>query len=364
MAGITEYTYPNGLRVLLLPDSGSSTITVNVVVSRRLAPRRLRRIGHGAPARAPELHQEHARPEHQEGARRSRRALERHDLVRPHQLLRDGERLGREPALGARARGRAHGQHADREGAARHGDDRRPQRVRARREQRRPTCSRSACCRRRSCGTTTGSRRSARAPTSSACRSTGSPRSIASTTSPTTPWSSIAGQIDPAKTLAIVASTLGAIPRPTRMLDKTYTVEPPQDGERTVELRRVGKGKNLLIAYHSPAMAHPDAAALEVMSGILGSTRHRPARQGARRHQEGAVGRRVGLRAARSGRRHDLGDAQRRSVARRSEADHHRHARRARHARHRRRKKSIARRRASFRAWIAASPTRSSWRCS
>src|SRR5215813_14760550 len=31
MAGITEYTYPNGLRVLLLPDSGSSTITVNAV---------------------------------------------------------------------------------------------------------------------------------------------------------------------------------------------------------------------------------------------------------------------------------------------------------------------------------------------
>src|SRR5436190_2598065 len=30
MAGITEYTYPNGLRVLLLPDSGSSTITINV----------------------------------------------------------------------------------------------------------------------------------------------------------------------------------------------------------------------------------------------------------------------------------------------------------------------------------------------
>src|ERR1043166_4841484 len=30
MAGITEYTYPNGLRLLLLPDSGSNTITVNV----------------------------------------------------------------------------------------------------------------------------------------------------------------------------------------------------------------------------------------------------------------------------------------------------------------------------------------------
>ena len=31
MAGITEYRYPNGLRVLLLPDSGSSTVTVNAV---------------------------------------------------------------------------------------------------------------------------------------------------------------------------------------------------------------------------------------------------------------------------------------------------------------------------------------------
>src|SRR5215472_13090404 len=72
----------------------------------------------------------------------------------------------------------------------------------------------------------------------------------------------VAGQIDPAKTLTMIAGTLGAIPRPTRKLDATYTVEPPQDGERTVELRRVGKGKNLIIAYHSPAMAHPDAASL------------------------------------------------------------------------------------------------------
>src|SRR5215468_2970371 len=79
----------------------------------------------------------------------------------------------------------------------------------------------------------------------------------------------VAGQIDPSKTLGMVATTLGAIPRPTRKLDATYTVEPAQDGERSVELRRVGKGKNLIIAFHGPAMAHPDAASLEVMSGIL-----------------------------------------------------------------------------------------------
>lgn len=79
----------------------------------------------------------------------------------------------------------------------------------------------------------------------------------------------IAGRIDSAQTLALVASTLGAIPRPTRQLDETYTVEPAQDGERTVELRRVGRGKNLIMAYHTPAMAHPDTGALEVMAGIL-----------------------------------------------------------------------------------------------
>src|SRR5207237_2912703 len=44
----------------------------------------------------------------------------------------------------------------------------------------------------------------------------------------------IAGQIDTSQTLAMVASTLGKIPRPTRKLDETYTIEPPQDGERTV----------------------------------------------------------------------------------------------------------------------------------
>ncbi len=79
----------------------------------------------------------------------------------------------------------------------------------------------------------------------------------------------VGGQIDTAKTLNMIASTLGAIPRPTRKLDATYTTEPAQDGERTVELRRVGVGQDLLMAYHGPAMAHPDAAALEVVAGIL-----------------------------------------------------------------------------------------------
>jgi len=79
----------------------------------------------------------------------------------------------------------------------------------------------------------------------------------------------VGGQIDPSKTLAMVADSVGAIPRPTRKLDATYTTEPAQDGERTVELRRVGTGQNLIMAYHGPAMAHPDAATLEVVAGIM-----------------------------------------------------------------------------------------------
>jgi zinc protease len=79
----------------------------------------------------------------------------------------------------------------------------------------------------------------------------------------------IAGKFDEAKTLGWVADTMGKIARPTRKLDETYTVEPPQDGQRTVELRRVGGNQELIIAWHAPAMAHPDSAALEVLTGIM-----------------------------------------------------------------------------------------------
>ncbi|MDP9053772.1 MAG: insulinase family protein [Acidobacteriota bacterium] len=79
----------------------------------------------------------------------------------------------------------------------------------------------------------------------------------------------IAGQFDQSKTLAYVAGTLGAIPVPARRLDETYTVEPVQDGERYVELRRVGDNPAIMIAWHAPALSHPDSAALEVLGGIM-----------------------------------------------------------------------------------------------
>ncbi len=79
----------------------------------------------------------------------------------------------------------------------------------------------------------------------------------------------VTGRIDEAKTLQLIAESMGRLPRPDRVLDETYTVEPAQDGERFVTLRRVGQGQNLIVAYHAVAAGHPDAAALQVLSGVM-----------------------------------------------------------------------------------------------
>jgi zinc protease len=81
----------------------------------------------------------------------------------------------------------------------------------------------------------------------------------------------IAGQFDESKTLAMVSQTLGALPRPERVLTQPYTVEPTQEGERFVTLRRIGDIQGIMAVYHIPAALHPDMAPLEVMSQVLGA---------------------------------------------------------------------------------------------
>ena len=79
----------------------------------------------------------------------------------------------------------------------------------------------------------------------------------------------IAGQFDKAKALEFTKQHFGAIPAPTRTLDKTYTIEPPQDGERSVKLQRTGEVAIAGLVYHVPASAHEDFAAVDVLSYIL-----------------------------------------------------------------------------------------------
>ena len=78
LGGITEYTYPERPARPALPRSVEPEGHRQHDLPRRLAPRGLRRNGHGASARAPELHPLDARPRHQEGTDRPRRAVERH----------------------------------------------------------------------------------------------------------------------------------------------------------------------------------------------------------------------------------------------------------------------------------------------
>lgn len=110
----------------------------------------------------------------------------------------------------------------------------------------------------------------------------------------------LAGQLDVSKTLAMVAGTLGKIAKPAVPLEETYTTEPVQDGERYVELRRVGSNQEVIIAYHAPAAAHPDAAALRVLSGVMGGGGFRGGGAGLGRLQKALVENKKALSASMS----------------------------------------------------------------
>jgi zinc protease len=81
----------------------------------------------------------------------------------------------------------------------------------------------------------------------------------------------VAGQFDESKALAMIAATIGAIPKPQRVLAQPYTTEPTQEGERSVILRRVGNIQGIMVVYHIPSGLHSDYAALEVMAQVLGA---------------------------------------------------------------------------------------------
>ena len=79
----------------------------------------------------------------------------------------------------------------------------------------------------------------------------------------------VAGDFDPHQAAEIIADSFGAIPAPQRELPRIYTVEPVQDGERLVTLRRVGEQSLVMAAYHIPAGATSENTALAVVARIL-----------------------------------------------------------------------------------------------
>jgi len=82
----------------------------------------------------------------------------------------------------------------------------------------------------------------------------------------------VSGKFVPAKVLATIAQTFGKLKKPARKLPTLYTLDPSQDGERSVTVRRVGGTPLFFAGYHVPAGADPDYAAIEVLSYVMGDT--------------------------------------------------------------------------------------------
>ncbi len=82
----------------------------------------------------------------------------------------------------------------------------------------------------------------------------------------------IAGKFDEPKALGWIAESFGRIPKPQRVLPKSYTAEPTQDGERTVTVRRTGDEQLLMTVHRIPAGTHEDYAAVAILTSILGDS--------------------------------------------------------------------------------------------
>jgi zinc protease len=82
----------------------------------------------------------------------------------------------------------------------------------------------------------------------------------------------VSGKFPQANVLRWIAESYGRIPRPTRKLPVLYTLDPVQDGEREVVLRRSGGVPMLYAGYHVPPGPHPDYAAVEVLNLVMADT--------------------------------------------------------------------------------------------
>lgn len=79
----------------------------------------------------------------------------------------------------------------------------------------------------------------------------------------------VAGKFDEKKALEYISQYFSTIAKPARVLDAPYTVEPAQDGERFVELKRAGDSKVIGALYHTAPYADKDYAALDALQEIL-----------------------------------------------------------------------------------------------
>lgn len=82
----------------------------------------------------------------------------------------------------------------------------------------------------------------------------------------------VSGKFEPAKVLGWIAADFARVPKPSRKLPVQYTLDPVQDGERSITLHRVGGVPLINAAYHVPPGASRDYAAIELINLVMGDT--------------------------------------------------------------------------------------------
>lgn len=85
----------------------------------------------------------------------------------------------------------------------------------------------------------------------------------------------VSGRFDEDSVLETIQEEFGSIASPDRETEplwNTYTREPTQHGPRETTVRRSGDNYRIAAAYHIPALAHEDYAALDLLGHILGNS--------------------------------------------------------------------------------------------
>ncbi len=82
----------------------------------------------------------------------------------------------------------------------------------------------------------------------------------------------VSGKFDPVKVRQWIAASFGKLKKPAMPMPPLYTIDPAQDGEKSVTVRRVGGSPALYALYHIPPGASPDYAAIAVLDLVLGDT--------------------------------------------------------------------------------------------
>src|SRR5262249_42771749 len=80
------------------------------------------------------------------------------------------------------------------------------------------------------------------------------------------------GKFNEERALAYCAKYFGPLKKPANPLETIASLEPAQDGERNVVLRRVGTIGAAAAFYNVPAAPHPDYPPPEGPANVLGTT--------------------------------------------------------------------------------------------